>query len=663
MWGLDRRKVAIALVIVVVAAGVAIAATTDPTPVSSNSDGTVVAASNGPAVTLVGNTDVYPDSGGVESGNGVRWNTSDGDITFVSQGSTNATIHKDNITGTWTTVSGLDVATTELEIDPEDKRPINVSGNLDRIKFRDATLDDGNADFVYAGSSGTTNVTVRGVAADTQIRAIDAATGDVLAAATSDGSGTVELTGMSNSEHTVELKSSEGGPGLSDPYPEGTYSDFPTEMSVEVSDPDFDTGENVTVEFYLDGSKVGTNSTTTAQRVSTSISKPSRGSHSAKAIATDSNGNTKELTWSFSVPNELQVRQARDPYSLIDDRTVNLTFYEDGDIYTRTTSDGTINTTGLPADSDLVGEAKADGYFTGYFIIEDISKQQSVYLLNSNASSVEVRFTLRDRTGNFEGNGAHLQIQKAINRTGSTEWHTVYGDEFNAAGAVTADLEKSQRYRLVLKNDDNDIRVLGTYDADVSETVELTVGTVKAVPEGSDLEFAWNATYLNASGTNYVQFEYNDTQNLTDKVSVKIYQRGNESNVLYPNQTFSGPLGSFAISVQVPEDQKDVTWMVEVTGTRDGESINIKEPVGPKNPILGSLPGWVKTIISIGSIWIVAGLFSQLNGDVGALVTAGLGGIWWYVDFLPQETGVGVVVLSLITAGIIFVNERRGGVV
>lgn len=663
MIDVDRKKIAILLVLLVTA-GLVVGASSEFTTISSNGDGTVLSAGNGPSVTLVGNTDVYTDSGGVEGGNGVRWNTSDGDITFVSQGDSNATVHKDNITGTWTTVSGLDVATNGVRIDAEDKRAINVSGDLDRIKFRDATLDNGQADFVYAGTAGSTNVTVRGVAADTQIRAVDKDTGDLLAGGTSDGSGTVELTEMPNSEHTVTLESSEGGPGISDPHPEGTLGDFPSELSVNVSDPDFDSGDNVSVEFFLDGNSVGNNSTTSAQRVSTSISQPSRGDHTAKAIATDSTGNQKEITWTFSIANELEIRNVTDPHGLIDDRTVELKFYEDGDIYTRSTSDGTLNLTGLPTDGDIIGEAKTDGFKTGYFLIEDLGKQQSVYLLHDSVTSVEVRFTLRDRTGNFDGNGAQLEVQKAINRS-ETKWHTVYGDEFDAADAITADLEEGQRYRLVLKNEDNDIRILGTYDADVSETVELTVGTVDAVPEGTGLEYAWNASYVNesASSTNYVQFEYNDSKELTEDLTVKIYQRGNESNVLLSNQTFSGPVGTLSLSEPVPEDQEDVTWVVEATGQRDGEQIYIKEPIGDRQPILTSMPGWLKTIISIGSIWIVAGLFSQLNGDVGALVTAGLGGIWWWVDFLPQEAGVGVVVLSMITAGIVFINERRGGAV
>jgi lipoprotein signal peptidase len=64
------------------------------------------------------------------------------------------------------------------------------------------------------------------------------------------------------------------------------------------------------------------------------------------------------------------------------------------------------------------------------------------------------------------------------------------------------------------------------------------------------------------------------------------------------------------------------------------------------------------TLISIGSILVISGLFSQANGGLGGIVAAAMGGIWWYVDMLPSEVGVGVVALSMIIAGAIFIRTR-----
>lgn len=660
---LNRRNTRILIIVGLVIgsiAGPAIAALlNNSVPVQQ---GVTIHAPDGPAVNITESGDVdltspFPDA------NTVQINSSVGNATLVSSGRTNASL--DNINGTWTNVSGLDVATNELFINPEDKPAVNVSGDVETLDFRDMAVDDGNVDFVYSGTSGTTTVTVRGLQADTDIRAVDADTGSLLSGATTASDGTVTLSSMPNSEHEVELKTSKGGPGLSDPSPLGEQSTFPTEMSVDVSDPDFGNGENVTVEFYVDDSKLGENSTESAGTVTLSISQPARGAHDAKAVATDSNGNTKTLEWDFSIANNLTVREATNPWDKINDRDVTFTFYDGNETITEeTVSDGVVNLTGLATNEDIVVKVEAEptqngtsAYHNRTVVIEDITKQSDVYLLNKNESSVEVRFTLQDLTGEFEGNNATLFVQKPVNRTGTPTWTTMHGDQFGVEG-VTTDLVEGERYRLIVKNEDNDVRILGSYVADVTESVQLTIGTVEAVPDTSSEAFTYNASYMNST-TNYVKFEYNDTLNITDSVSVTIHEFGNESNVLFANQTFSGPLGTFSLSEPVASEDEDKSWVIEVTGTRDGEEITIREIVGPRRPVLGNMPGWLRAVISIGSIWVVAGLFSQINGDVGAVVIAGMGGMWWFVDFLPAETGVGVVVLALITAGIIFLNERR----
>lgn len=652
-----QRRVLLLVGIVVVSAlgpgavSAAVSFITNPAAVTS---GATFAADSGVEVTLNENADVdtrlFPDSETVEIV------SSKGNITVSASGPADASI--DSINGTWTNVSSIDATNNDITINPEDKQAVTVGAQIDSIDFRDVKADDGNVDFVYAGASGESEVTITGLSAGTDYIAVDADTGEALDGATSDSNGRVSFT-LPNSEHDVLLKTSEGGPGLDDPKPQGQLSTFPDQLSVEVSDPDFDEGDNVTVEFFVDGSKVGENSTASEGRVSVNVSDLSRGEHTAEAVATDANGNTKSLSWSFSVPNELEIRTVTEPHDLINDRQVNLTFFVGDEIITRNVSDGNVSLEGLPTDQDIVVQAETKNFSTGEFIIEDITKQDNLYLLHTSKPSYEVRFTLKDRTSDFEGNGAQLLIQKPIDTGDGEEWQTVYGDYFGTAG-VTADLEQNQTYRLIVKNDDNDMRVLGRYTAEQSEIVELTVGSVTSVSNADDQAYRLNASYENTTSGTFVKFDYNDTENSTDSVTVEIFERGNESNVLFPTQTFSGPLGTISISEPVPSDESDLSWVVDVTIDRDGESFDAQFIVGPQRPVLQDIPGWLKALISIGSLWIVAGLFSQVNGDVGAVATAGLGGMWWFVDFLPAETGIGVVVLAMLTAGAMLINNRRG---
>jgi len=591
-----------------------------------------------------------------------------GNATIISDGPGNLTL--DQTAGAETQISAIDANNSEIYINPEDKAPANFTGGIETFNYSGAgTLDDGNADFTYSATGNQPEIVINGVPADSSVRAVAAGTSDNVGGGQSDASGTVRLTGMETVTTTdVELQSSSGGPGLSDPSPQGTQSSFPNEMSVSVSDPDFNNGENVTVEFYIDGNLQGTNTTESAGEVTLDISQPSRGNHTARAVVTDSTGNTNELNWEFAVPESIFVNRLQDPNTRIDDRQVNITFYEDGDVFQRSTPNGEISLDGLPVEGDIIASASAEStsgptvpdrsYHDNEIIVEEISVPQTIYLLDTNATTVETRFTLQDRTSNFDGNGAQLIIQFVDNSTGTPQYEAYTGDEFGPDG-VTTTLVEGARYRLLVRNEDNDERIVGQYDADVSETVPLTIGSVNAEPTDQDLAYAYNATLVNNSQSSYIRWEYNDTANDTSQVTIEIHERGNRSNKLVDNQTFSGPLGTFVITETIPTAQEGSDWVVRATVQRNGETIDIVSPVGPRSPILSDLDPWVRAVISIGSIFVVAGLFSRLNSAVGGLVVAGMGGIFFFIDFMPRETGVGVIILSMVTAAVMFIQEQR----
>lgn len=628
-------------------------------------------ASSGPNVKYteggrVNFTDPFPDS------NTVEINSSAGNITVKGTSGVGVTI--DNINGTWTNTSSLSVGTgNDLKLNPDDKLAVNVSGDADTLDFRrNMKVDDGVVDFVYSGTSGTTNVTVRGMPSNKVLRTVNASDGEVLDVGNTNSNGVVTFESMTNSEHKVEIEQASGFPQLSDPHPIGEQTDEQiTELNVTVKDADFP-GDTVDVEFFLDGVSQGTDSVSTDGAVaSVTITAPSRGGHTVKASATDEAGNTTNLSWTFRTPKHLNVNRTTPQWERIDETTIHYTFYASDTIITKSSSTGTVNMDNLPTDQPIVVHMNADdvtigtatrSYHNNTYVIDNTTTNNTAYMLDTNHSSVDVTFLLDDQTGGtFSENNATVRIQREVNwTTGEPFWDTVAADEFGAAGANFT-LETEERYRLLVKNDDGDTRFVGTYVADKSELVTLEVGSVVAVPEGTDEEFAWTANYTNESGTNFVNFEYNDTENLTDVLFVTIFEKGNSSNRLLSNQSFGGPLGQISVTETVPSDEESKTWVVKAVADRGGnENVIMRRQVGPRNIILTGLPDWFKALISIGTIFIVAGLFSQLNGDVGALVVAGLGGMFWYVDFLPGGVEVGVVSLAMLAAGAVFISQRRG---
>lgn len=367
----------------------------------------------------------------------------------------------------------------------------------------------------------------------------------------------------------------------------------------------------------------------------------------------------------------LFIRNETEPHDLVTDATVEIMFFEDQDdnptIVERTATNGEVELTGLPVNEQfVVTVTNADPYFDRQVLLDDLSQQETIFLLNSSMSAVDNRFEIIDRTGEFGPGETELILQKSINRSqygGSPpgfSWTTIAGDDLGSDQAVQWDLAEGDRYRIIVENADGDRRILGSYTAKQTGTVELDIGQVVEDPEGPD-QIAAEATWANESGTVTVKFEYNDSSQNTDRLWVHIFERGNESNELLANQSFSGPLGAQSITETVPADQEDNEWVVKFVAERDGENAKGQYVVGPTRTILGSIPPYVKTIIAIGSIIVVAGLFSQLNGGVGGLVVAGMGAMYHYVNFMPPEISDGVVVLALLTAGVIFIRERRGG--
>lgn len=184
----------------------------------------------------------------VKDANTIVIETAEGEVTFVSQGETNATMAEAEMLGEWTNVSDLDLGENELAIDPDDKQQVNVSGDATELQFRDATVDDDQADFFYRGDGGTTNVTIHDVTfEDRQLGAINTETGEVLATAFPDEDGSVTFEELPNSLFGVEIQI------------------IPWEMQIyDESNPDelIDDRE-ITAEFFdLDGEAVFTESTT-----------------------------------------------------------------------------------------------------------------------------------------------------------------------------------------------------------------------------------------------------------------------------------------------------------------------------------------------------------------------------------------------------------------
>lgn len=309
------------------------------------------------------------------------------------------------------------------------------------------------------------------------------------------------VTNLADGSHNwhVELADSYGGTATSSTFsftvehydpvfnnasasPQGNAetTDRQVTLEIPVNDTDFaePSGDSITVNFTVDGSAVGSDTLAANGTASVTTTISTGGPHSWSASAEDEYGLTATSdTFTFQSPDELRILNESSPTELVDNATVELRFFVDEgsgapQVYTRNTSDGTVNMTGLPADKPFIVVAEADGYFSRRIFVPSLYQTQRVYLLPDNATAVPVSFGIEDYTGEFDSENTVLLVQRALNGS----YRTVLGDYFGATGQFPATLAYNQRHRLVLLNvETGERRSLGAYTPQSTSSQRVVV--------------------------------------------------------------------------------------------------------------------------------------------------------------------------------------------
>lgn len=455
-------------------------------------------------------------------------------------------------------------------------------------------------------------------------------------------------------------------PSGSNPTPTGPLTTSEPTFELDVSDPEFGTaqGDRVNASLYVDGEYAGSKIATQNRTVSVTEEISGGGNHSYYWRLEDSYGaTTTTSTYNVTVPGTLYIRSETDPGQLVTDAQVNLTYYAGDQIYRRTTSDGTVDLSGLPIDQPIIALAQADGYFTRTAIITSVYEQDSLYLLNDSITSHQIIFDITDPTGEYPGAETALMVQRDINLSGTVEWRTVAGDVFGAQGVVT-DLEAGERYRLVIRNlETGDRTVLGAFTPTGDQAVTLEpASAVVDINVSSDTAIGYGGT-RSSDGESLI-VEYSDPDQTTDTLTFRVVERWNNSNVLLENQTYND-LGNLTYELPLDPAAQNTTWAVEFHWELDnGDTASVTVPVGQGSQDI--IPGVVDSVIrvSVGVfvLLITSLLFSELNVGVGAVTTALIGALLWYTGFLAGVTSGPAVVLA-IAVGLLTKYNEDGGVV
>lgn len=449
-------------------------------------------------------------------------------------------------------------------------------------------------------------------------------------------------------------------PTISDVQPlDNQYVNTSTTLSAQINDSDFPTqqSDSVSVDFVVNGSVVGSDTLTSNGTASTPWTPSTTGVLSYQVQATDEYGNQRvSQTQTINVPDQLEIRNETNTSELIDTPVeVTVRVYGESKIYERTTTDGTIDLAGLPANQPLIIEVSANqDYYARTIRIESILQQQTAYLLSKNETSVESRFNIDDPTGEFSTETV-LRIEKPINESGTVEYRTIVADQFGAEG-VTTTLQEGRRYRVTVKAPDGTTQVIGPYRADVSETVTISPGAPAI--DVDDYQDGWGT---NADLTNQtLDVAYSDPAQETTALTIFVHEKGNTSNQLAPNESYVN-LGNVTTQYSLTANESKKTWDVEYIITRNGETFTKTETVQNRPGLtFPSLDEEWRLIGGLGMLLFFAGSFSVLNRAVGGIAVGVVGGVLWWAGWLSGATTGAAIALYLLIA-IVYSIYTSGG--
>lgn len=447
-----------------------------------------------------------------------------------------------------------------------------------------------------------------------------------------------------------------------------TIGSIPVTLSVDVSDVDFGAnGDDLTAEFFVNGSSIGSDSLS-SNGTATISHDPTGGPHQWHVEVTDDYGHTTTSeTFYFVAPGEVEIRNELEDHELINQSTgVEVLQFGDNETLDKlNVTDGNISVTGLPLDEEYVFVVNPEGYHQRSSLIVDLTEQSTIFMVNESESTIQNTIAVEDRTGFLSGNGSII-IEKSINRsiydgTASTEyqWTAIAGDRLGADKEYTTDLIEGDRYRIIVRNEDGDQRILGEYTAKLNGTANLNIESTGVDLDEMSASVVYGATI--DKDDNNVVVEYNDTGDQTGDLELVVWERGDPGNEI-ENTTVSGPHGGFVYNVPISASQTNKTFMVSLEGSRsDSDDIDLQFSTGVerKSPFSQIPSLWLHVGVFAGSL-IAPAMLGGHRSEVGAIVATVVVGLGWWLNAVPDSVGALAIVLAMIVAAALKVATKGG---
>jgi hypothetical protein len=146
-----------------------------------------------------------------------------------------------------------------------------------------------------------------------------------------------------------------------------------------------------------------------------------------------------------------------------------------------------------------------------------------------------------------------------------------------------------------------------------------------------------------------MEYVFVDRDGETSELTVFIHERGNKTNLLQANKTYQDPTDVSGI-ISLNENESKKEWVVTFDFTRNNNDKTKDVIVSNQKDLTGELGNNWALMIGVGLLLLFAGAFSVLNAPVGAVIVSLMGGVLWFIGFLPgAATAVTVTIAIFIS--------------
>jgi len=487
--------------------------------------------------------------------------------------------------------------------------------------------------------------------------------------------------GYVTSSQTFTINRQHYPPNVSGIHPNttsATVSTSPFYLNANVSDGDFGTSANdqLTLNWYVDGVEQKSTSAVANGSVSAQIPGLTSGKHSWHVEVIDSYGNSVNSSIGyFLMPSTLYVYNESNPTKLVKNATVDIRIYvnETGtpSVFKKSTSDGAVNMSGVPANKPFVVVASTENYTSRRIFVPSLYESHNIFLLPKSAKSSDTIFSISDYTGLYPKSDTVLLVQRSLNGS----YKTVLGDYFGATGQFPGKLAYNTRHRLVLLNvKTGRRRVMGSYTPLTAQTQTVVVapnGGIKRLGLQPSANVRPGIGRLPALNNTTLSFSLLNHNSSVSKWHVWV----NSSSGTVWSTTRSSP-GAFTHDVNLANLAGESVTVHVNYATANGsftakkKRYHVMESPSSQVSLLGNIESLVQlspqgsrdqftaflamglTILSMAAIASQTPASSDIVGLSGVLFLVGFAALGWVGWDLVFVSGVGLVGFAALRSGV-----------